>query len=91
MMETLSVDDIAAFHNGYLQLSQERESQPSAGLMDLMALEEEWRQRTPHSKLLAQVVIISNKSADPRGYWYSLMRENGYTRYGYPFQSTRKA
>lgn len=75
---TLSRQDIAALIDQYRSLP--------AGDLGRETLEREWRRRAPKAKSLAEVAVITAKSPDPLGYWESLMRENGYTRHGYPFQ-----
>jgi len=85
-MQTLRWEDIAALQEQYHQLRAALGNTPSQDHPALVTLEEEWSRRAPRSKSLAQVADISGKSPDPRGYWYSLMRQNGYTRHGYPFQ-----
>lgn len=85
-MKTLCWEDIAALEEQYQQLREALGGAPPRDHPSLVALEEEWRRLAPRSKSLAQVAVISGKIPDPRGFWYSLMRENGYTRHGYPFQ-----
>jgi len=85
-MKTLRWEDIAALLEHYQQLRAALGSAQRQGHPALVALEEEWLRRAPRSQTLARVADISGKIPDPRGFWYSLMRENGYTRHGYPFQ-----
>ena len=85
-MKTLRWEDIEALQEQYQRLRTALGSAPPRDHPALMALEEEWQRRAPRSQPLARVADISGKIPDPRGFWYSLMRENGYTRHGYPFQ-----
>ena len=85
-MTTLRWEDIAALQEQYQRLREALGGAPAQGHPALVALEEKWRRLAPRSKSLAQVADISGKIPDPQGFWYSLMRENGYTRHGYPFQ-----
>lgn len=89
-MKMLRWEDIAALQERYRQLRASLGDNPPHDHPDLVALEEEWRQRAPRSKPLAQVADISGKSPDPQGYWYSLMHQNGYTKHGYQFQPKLK-
>jgi hypothetical protein len=85
-MQTLRWEEIAALLEQYQQLRATLGDTAAQDHPALVALEEEWRRRAPRSNPLAQVADISGKSPNPRGYWYSLMRQNAYTRHGYPFQ-----
>ena len=88
-MTTLTINDIASFRDRYLQLRETAGSELFEGNPALLNLENEWRQRAPRSKPLSQVIHITSRSPDPQGYWQSIMRQNGYTVFGYPFQRHR--